>query len=144
MSVRHACLTNQVEHPFLVSLDYVFQNEFRIYFLMQFVQGGELYKHLCDAKRFSEERARFYAIQVALALGCLHEQNILYRDLKPENILLEKNGYIYLADFGLAKIVENNEQARSFCGTAEYLAPEMVDSKGHNHGVDWWALGVLL
>ena len=127
-----------------MSLDYVFQNEFRIYFLMQFVQGGELYKHLTDARLFTEERARFYALQVALALGCLHEQSILYRDLKPENILLERNGYVYLADFGLAKIVASNEHARSFCGTAEYLAPEMVNAQGHNHGVDWWALGVLL
>ena len=111
---------------------------------MQFVQGGELYKHMGDAQRFTEQRAKFYALQVALALGRLHENNILYRDLKPENILVECDGYIYLADFGLAKIVQGNEQSHSFCGTAEYFAPEMVCKSGHDQGIDWWALGVLL
>jgi serum/glucocorticoid-regulated kinase 2 len=82
----------QIEHPFLVNMEYVFQNEFRIYFLMKFVQGGELFRHLVQVKRFSEEQSRFFAAQVALALGHLHSKKILYRDLKPENVLVDKNG----------------------------------------------------
>jgi serine/threonine protein kinase len=74
----------------------------------------------------------------------LHRKKILYRDLKPENILVSHDGYIYLADFGLAKILERDEMAESFCGTAEYLAPEMVDGSGHDQGIDWWALGILM
>jgi len=80
---------------------------------------------------------------VAMALGHLHSQKIIYRDLKPENILMDEDGYICLTDFGLAKILEANEQAYSFCGTPEYLAPEILDEKGHTFPVDWWALGIL-
>jgi serum/glucocorticoid-regulated kinase 2 len=95
-------------------------------------------------KRFNEEQARFFLAQIALALGHLHSKNILYRDLKPENILFGEDGYLFLADFGLAKMVKNNELANSFCGTAEYLAPEMLIGNGHDYMVDWWALGILL
>jgi serum/glucocorticoid-regulated kinase 2 len=80
---------------------------------------------------------------VALALGHLHQKQIIYRDLKPENILLDQDGYICLTDFGLAKILQDNQQALSFCGTPEYLAPEILNEKGHSFPVDWWALGIL-
>jgi serine/threonine protein kinase len=93
-----------VEHPFIVAMDYVFQNEFRIYFIMDFIKGGELFRHLNRMKRFSEEQARFLIAQIALALGHLHKNNILYRDLKPENVLFNEDGYLKLADFGLAKM----------------------------------------
>ena len=125
-------------------MEYVFQNDLRIYFLMNFVKGGELFTLIVDQKRFPEERAKFYAAQVALALGHLHSQNILYRDLKPENILIDEDGYLRLADFGLSRMINWDEVAKSFCGTAEYLSPEMVEGTGHNTGIDWWALGVLL
>ena len=134
-----------VEHPFIVSMDYVFQNDFRIYFLMNFVKGGELYRHLSRMKRFSEEQAQFLIAQVALALGHLHKKNILYRDLKPENILFNEDGYLLLADFGLAKMTKSKkDQTNSFCGTPEYLSPEMIIGTGHDHTVDWWTLGILL
>ena len=94
----------QVRHPFVISMDNVFAKSTRIYFIMAFVQGGELFKHLSEQRRFSEDRVKFYAAQIALALGYLHKSNIYYRDLKPENILLGLDGYILLADFGLAKI----------------------------------------
>jgi serum/glucocorticoid-regulated kinase 2 len=94
----------QVQHPFIISMDAVFASELRIYFIMAFIQGGELFKHLSEQRRFNEERVRFYAAQISLALGYLHKSNIYYRDLKPENILLGLDGYILLADFGLAKI----------------------------------------
>lgn len=110
---------------------------------MNFVKGGELFKHLTDVRRFDEDRAKFYGAQVALALGYLHSSKILYRDLKPENILISEDGYIKLADFGLAKLL-GDEVANSFCGTPEYLSPEMINGTGHDHTLDWWALGVLI
>ena len=137
----------QVRHPFIISMDHVFAKATRIYFVMAFVQGGELFKHLSEQRRFSESRVKFYAAQIALALGYLHSSNIYYRDLKPENILLGLDGYILLADFGLAKInilTENGEEPNSFCGTPEYLSPEMIVGSGHDHTLDWWALGVLI
>ncbi len=133
-----------IEHPFIVNMDYVFQNEFRIYFLMKFIKGGELFRHLNKVKRFSEDQTRFMIAQIAIALGHLHSKNILYRDLKPENILFNEDGYLLLADFGLAKTMKSNELANSFCGTAEYLSPEMIIGNGHDHTVDWWTLGILL
>lgn len=132
------------EHPNIVSLDYVFTSEKRIYFIMQFIRGGELFKQIIDCRRFDELRSKFYAAQIALALGHLHSQDVLYRDLKPENILLGEDGYVYLTDFGLSRILGKDEVATSFWGTAEYLAPEMISSTGHNWGVDWWALGILI
>lgn len=133
----------QADHPFLVGMRYVFQTEQKIFFVMRFVRGGELFMHLRNVTRFDENRARFYAIQVAMALGHLHSKNIIYRDLKPENILMDEDGYICLTDFGLAKVIEGNAQAYSFCGTPDYLAPEILVERGHSFPVDWWALGIL-
>jgi serine/threonine protein kinase len=101
---------------------------------------------LTEERRFSEYKAKFYAAQIALALGYLHESNIIYRDLKPENILFDRNGYIKLADFGLAKITDplGPNDPNSFCGTPEYLSPEMIEGTGHDHTLDWWALGILI
>lgn len=111
---------------------------------MRFVRGGELFMHLRNVTRFDEKRAKFYAAQVAIAIGYLHNQSIIYRDLKPENILMDEDGYICLTDFGLAKIInEENKMAYSFCGTPEYLAPEILNETGHHFPVDWWALGIL-
>lgn len=99
--------------------------------------------HLRKARNFPEHRAKFYSMIVAIALGHLHSKKIIYRDLKPENILMDEDGYICLTDFGLAKILDQNELAHSFCGTPEYLAPEILEEKGHAFPVDWWALGIL-
>lgn len=133
----------KADHPFLVGMSYVFMTDQKIFFVMRFVRGGELFMHLRQAQRFTEERAKFYAIQVGMALGHLHDQQIIYRDLKPENILMDSNGYICLTDFGLAKVLEKGQQAFSFCGTPDYLAPEILIEKGHSFPVDWWALGIL-
>ena len=133
-----------VDHPFLVGLDYAFQTPTNIYFVMKYYKGGELYKHLQAKKRFPESIARFYGAQVALAIGELHRNNIIYRDMKPENILLDEDGYIALADFGLAKMIEENKAAMTFCGTPEYIAPETIAGRGYNKSIDWWGLGVLL
>lgn len=112
-----------IDHPFLVKLMYAFQTRDKLYMVMEFVNGGELFFHLRKEKRFSEHRAKFYAAQLFLALEHLHKHNIIYRDLKPENILLDKDGNIKLTDFGLAKILSKQERTNTFCGTPEYLAP---------------------
>jgi len=110
--------------------------------------GGELFHWLKIKKRFSERQSRLYAAEISLALGCLHANNIIYRDLKPENILLDGKGHLRLADFGLSK--ENVTGAgadggtTTFCGTPEYLAPEILENKGHGKAVDWWSMGTLL
>jgi len=98
-------ILRQIDHPFLVNMEYVFQNQFRIYFLMKFVKGGELFRHLVEVRMFPENQAKFFAAQVALALAHLHSKGIIYRDLKPENVLVGEDGYLLVADFGLAKFV---------------------------------------
>lgn len=131
----------QVNNPFIVSMHYVFQRSYRIYFIMEYVPGGELFRYLREERRLNEIRVKFYSAQIAIALGHLHKSQILYRDLKPENILIDSQGYIKLADFGLAKMAR---ESNSFCGTPEYISPEMLLGLGHDHTVDWWALGILI
>ncbi len=106
--------------------------------------GGNIYDNLYKVQRFSEEQVKFIAAQIVLALGYLHGNQIVHRDLKPENVLMDEKGYICLADFGLAKYLKETDQTFSFCGTAEYLAPEVLDMKGHGFAVDWWTLGILM
>lgn len=132
------------DHQFLVGMEYLFQSATRLYFVMPFVKGGELYKIFKVQKRFSEEVVKFYSAQICLAIGYLHSKGIMHRDLKLENILVDKSGYLKIIDYGLAKILSGNEVATTFCGTPEYLAPEMIDHKGHDFCVDWWALGILI
>ena len=116
----------ECDHPFLVGMEYLFQNEMRLYFVMPFVRGGELYKVFSSQKRFKEDQVIFYAAQMTIAIGYLHMKGIVHRDLKLENILLDQEGYLKIIDFGLAKMLKDNEETQSFCGTPEYLAPEMV------------------
>lgn len=111
---------------------------------MPFVRGGELYKIFQSQKRFPEADVRFYAAQIILAVGELHNKGIMHRDLKLENIMVEEDGYLKLIDYGLAKTVTEGQLATSYCGTPEYIAPEMVDGSGHDFSVDWWAVGVLI
>lgn len=132
------------DHPFLAGMEFVFQNDTRLYFVIEFLKGGELYKHFLKKRRFQEEEAKFYSAQIAMAIGHLHKQKILHRDLKLENIMINGDGYVKVIDFGLAKILNDDNLAMSFCGTPEYLAPEMVKQEGHDKGVDWWSLGVLI
>lgn len=133
-----------VNHPFLVSLDYAFQTESRLYFVMEFMRGGELFTHLRRLKRLTESQAKFYAACIAVGLGHLHNSNFIYRDLKLENLLLDDNGYAKLTDFGLAKFLAEDKKALTFCGTPEYLSPEVILGKGHNRATDWWSLGILI
>jgi len=116
----------ECEHPFLVGMEYLFQNDMRLYFVMPFIRGGELYKIYQAQKRFEEPQVKFYTAQMVMAIGYLHSKGIVHRDLKLENILVDQKGYIKIIDYGLAKMLKDTEEATSFCGTPEYLAPEMV------------------
>ncbi|GMI39313.1 hypothetical protein TeGR_g14259, partial [Tetraparma gracilis] len=135
-----------VNHPFIVRLHFAFQTDSKLYFVLDYCPGGELFFHLSRMKKMPEHMARFYTAEIALALECLHEKGIVYRDLKPENILLDEVGHVKLADFGLAKegIDSTTEGAKSLCGTPEYLSPEILDRKGHGTASDWWNLGMVL
>ncbi|KAJ2802049.1 cytochrome c oxidase subunit 1 [Coemansia guatemalensis] len=128
--------------PFIVQLECTMQNERNLYMLMEYVPGGELFSHLRRAGRFPDDVARFYAAEIVLALDYLHSMKIIWRDTKPENILLDSAGHVKLTDFGFAKRVEG--RTWTLCGTPEYLAPEIIQSKGHGKAVDWWALGILI
>ena len=133
-----------IDYPLLCGLIFCFQTEERIYFVMPFLSGGELFQHLRKFRTFDEEKVRFYGAQIALALEYLHSKGIVYRDLKPENILMDEDGYLKLADFGMAKKLKDDEKAMSFCGTPEYLAPEIITMEGHDKNADWWSFGILL
>ncbi|CAF0901123.1 unnamed protein product [Adineta steineri] len=134
--------------PFLVSLHYAFQSDAKLHLVMDYVSGGELFTHLNKRQHFSEQDARIYIAELTLALGQLHKLGIIYRDIKLENILLDNDGHIVLADFGLSKEFrpdDADKRTYSFCGTIEYMAPEVVKGgdAGHDFTVDWWSLGVL-
>lgn len=133
-----------LSHPFLVSLRHAFHTDSKIYFVMDFMKGGELFQHMKRVGRFGEDQVRFIAACLTLAIGHLHSSGFIYRDLKPENVLLDEQGYAKLTDFGLAKIVKLDDVAMTFCGTPEYMAPEIILHKGCNRPADWWSLGVLI
>lgn len=128
-------------HPFLVQLYKTFQDELYLYMIFEYVIGGEIFSHLRKAGKFPNDVAKFYIAEIVLAIEYLHTLDIVYRDLKPENLLLDKSGHIKITDFGFAKRVA--DRTWTLCGTPEYLAPEIILSKGHGKDVDWWALGIL-
>lgn len=125
-------------------MEYLFMSDLRLFFVMPFIRGGELYRFFKSKRRFKENEVKFYAAQIALALGYLHKKGIVHRDLKLENILVDMNGYLKIIDFGLAKMLDSDSTTKTYCGTPEYLAPEMISQVGHNFSVDWWALGILI
>lgn len=128
-------MLQRVKHPFLITLWGTFQDSKNLYMVMDFVEGGELFSLLRKSQRFPNPVAKFYAAEVTLALDYLHSFNIIYRDLKPENLLLDRHGHVKITDFGFAKEVP--DITWTLCGTPDYLAPEVVSSKGYNKSVDW-------
>ncbi|XP_065363996.1 ribosomal protein S6 kinase 2 beta [Calliphora vicina] len=133
-----------VGHAFIVKLHYAFQTPGKLYLILDFLRGGDLFTRLSKEVMFTEEDVKFYLAELALALNHLHTLGIIYRDLKPENILLDENGHIALTDFGLSKQPLDGSKTYSFCGTVEYMAPEIVNRKGHDFAADWWSFGVLM
>ncbi|XP_027332212.1 serine/threonine-protein kinase AtPK2/AtPK19-like isoform X3 [Abrus precatorius] len=137
-------LLTKVDHSFIVRLRYSFQTKYRLYLVLDFVNGGHLFFQLYRQGLFREELARFYVAEIICAVSYLHANDIMHRDLKPENILLDADGHVVLTDFGLAKQFNKNERSNSMCGTLEYMAPEIVMGKGHDKVADWWSVGILL
>ncbi|XP_017877850.1 ribosomal protein S6 kinase 2 beta isoform X2 [Ceratina calcarata] len=133
-----------VEHPFIVRLHYAFQTEGNLYLILDFLRGGDLFSRLAKEVMFTEDDVKFYLAELALALGHIHKLGIIYRDLKPENILLDTEGHICLTDFGLCKQPVDDRKTYSFCGTVEYMAPEIVGRNGHSFAADWWSFGVVM
>jgi serine/threonine protein kinase len=132
-------------HPFIVNLNYAFQNRDKLFLILDYCQGGDLARVLAKERRFSEDRARIYAAEILLAIQYLHKRDIIFRDLKPDNVVVDAEGHALLTDFGLSKEgVLDNISAKSFCGSVAYLAPEMLRRSGHGKSVDWYLLGVLL
>ncbi|CAI9091912.1 OLC1v1027033C1 [Oldenlandia corymbosa var. corymbosa] len=143
MNAEREILT-KVDHPFIVQLRYSFQTKYRLYLVLDFVNGGHLFFQLYRQGLFREDLARIYAAEIVSAVSHLHANGIMHRDLKPENILLDAEGHAMLTDFGLAKEFDETTRSNSMCGTLEYMAPEILLAKGHDKAADWWSVGILL
>uniref|UniRef100_A0A8C2BNV4 Ribosomal protein S6 kinase n=1 Tax=Cyprinus carpio TaxID=7962 RepID=A0A8C2BNV4_CYPCA len=138
-------ILEEVKHPFIVDLIYAFQTGGKLYLILEYLSGGELFMQLEREGIFLEDTACFYLAEISMALGHLHQKGIIYRDLKPENIMLSNIGHVKLTDFGLCKeSIHDGTVTHTFCGTIEYMAPEILMRSGHNRAVDWWSLGALM
>ncbi|KAG1371471.1 serine/threonine-protein kinase AtPK2/AtPK19 [Cocos nucifera] len=137
-------ILTKIDHPFIVQLRYSFQTKYRLYLVLDFINGGHLFFQLYHHGLFREDLARTYTAEIVSAVSHLHANGIMHRDLKPENILLDADGHAMLTDFGLAKQFDENTRSNSMCGTIEYMAPEIVLGKGHDKAADWWSVGILL
>ncbi|GKV04317.1 hypothetical protein SLEP1_g16486 [Rubroshorea leprosula] len=136
-------ILTKIDHPFIVQLKYSFQTKYRLYLVLDFINGGHLFFQLYHHGLFREDLARIYAAEIVSAVSHLHANGIMHRDLKPENILLDADGHVMLTDFGLAKEFDENTRSNSMCGTVEYMAPEIILGKGHDKAADWWSVGIL-
>jgi len=133
---------DQCCHPFILKLEATFNGVNQVYMLLEVALGGELFTHLRRVGKYLPSQACLYAAMVASAFAYLHARKIAHRDLKPENLLFDAEGYLKLVDFGFAKYIK--DRTYTLCGTPEYLAPEIITNQGHNWGVDWWTLGILI
>ena len=134
MSPLNVPIVGQIKHPFIVRLHYAFQTHGKLYLILEYIQGGELFMMLEREGILEETKSKMYLAQITLALGYLHRLGIIFRDLKPENIMLDADGYIKLIDFGLCKEqVDTGDRTFTYCGTIEYMAPEVIRKMGHYH-----------
>lgn len=136
-------IMRRCEHPFIVELKFAFQTATKFYLGLEYIAGGELFGLIRKQSVFPLSQVRLYIAEIGLALDHLHANGIVYRDLKPENILIGTDGHIKLTDFGLAKDISKLGTTHTFCGTADFMAPEMVEKKSYSYSVDWWGLGIL-
>ena len=137
-------ILEEVRHPFIVRLFYAFQTDEKLYLILDYAPGGELFTYLDRQKMFLEDTAKVYMCELVLALEHLHSLGIIYRDMKPENVLLDAQGHIKLTDFGLSKVGVGDEgRTQTVCGTVEYMAPEVLAHQSYDYSVDWWSLGAM-
>eukprot|EP00794_Sanderia_malayensis_P011079 gene11079-12247_t len=155
LKMKDVLKQNQIQHvlserkvmmncscPFFVKCYWTYRSSSCLFLLFEYIPGGELFTYLRNKTNFTSPEALFYASEVILALEYLHQREVVYRDLKPENVLIDAQGHVKLTDFGFAK--EIRDMTWTLCGTPDYIAPEVIQSKGHNFAVDWWALGILI
>ncbi|XP_066149445.1 uncharacterized protein Pkcdelta isoform X1 [Euwallacea fornicatus] len=143
--IERKVLALGTKHPYLCHLLCTFQTESHLFFVMEYLNGGDLMFHIQAERRFSEARARFYGAEIVSGLKFLHNKGIVYRDLKLDNILLDFDGHVRIADFGMCKLqIFLDRMADTFCGTPDYMAPEIIKGQHYNQCVDWWSFGVLL
>ena len=131
-------------HPFVIKLFAAFHSKEYLHFVVDFCSGGELFYLLQNKRLFTEQEAKFYFSEILLGLEFIHDQNVLYRDLKPENIFIDIDGHIKLADFGLSKIQKQGDLNETYCGSAEYMSPEMLNGDCYSYGIDYYSLGAVL
>lgn len=131
------------QHPFIVSLYFAFQTPSKFYFGLEYSPGGEIFFHMQKRGILPLKEVTYYIAEISLAFDFLHKYHIIYRDLKPENVLLDSEGFIKLTDFGLSKDLSSIDKTSTFCGTTEYLAPELVNHQNYDYAIDWWTLGIF-
>lgn len=143
-TVNEKSILEMVDHPNIVQLYYAFQDHNKLYLILEYLDGGELFHHLAQERFMTEKCASYYIAQMVLALRYLHTQlGVIYRDLKPENCMLNSLGNLVLTDFGLSKVTSEDDPSHSLTGTAQYMAPEILKGENYGFAVDWWSLGCV-
>eukprot|EP00344_Euplotes_crassus_P002090 CAMPEP_0197010444 /NCGR_PEP_ID=MMETSP1380-20130617/54308_1 /TAXON_ID=5936 /ORGANISM="Euplotes crassus, Strain CT5" /LENGTH=371 /DNA_ID=CAMNT_0042432365 /DNA_START=56 /DNA_END=1172 /DNA_ORIENTATION=+ len=137
-------IIQHLDHPFIVKLYSTFQTKDKAYFILDLLSGGDIYSHIMKEKHFTEERARFYAAEMVLALGHLHDNEIVYRDLKPQNIVIDNEGHVKLTDLDSRRRISSRIKNNTICGTMKYIAPETISGEKYTYTIDWWSLGIIL
>lgn len=132
------------DHPFIIKLRYAFQTQEKLFYILDYCPGGELFFYLQQIGRFKESAVKFYAANILLAFNHLHSKNVLYRDLKPENVLVDEDGYLKITDFGLSSIIGGTQPINTLIGTAEYISPELLQGKDSTQASDWWSFGIIV